>query len=446
MQKDNIKRAKNKKLYKIFSALIVLYCFYCYGLQPYFTWKTYDFGFWGIFNQLPIKALISICIIFVGLLIISSSLKKNSTMCAFALWLFISLSFGIIIAGKQSVFSFEWLIPMATSIYIMTPGEVKESTYIFFSNVFVLFLVIPILIYLLLYMGISVPYRELTSPENLKVGLGISYRIYPLASQWTASWNPSYYSLRLCGIYNEPGVVGTYCALLLCGDNFKLHKNWKNIILLIGGILSFSLAFYAITIIYFFCKAASTKWKNVIIIIIIIIIYLVFINMRFENPSITRFQKRLLITSEGFSGNNRTNSIYDSIYNDFLNCGFFTVLFGKGSGAIEKILTSQGVDGASYKNIIYNYGYIGFLNQLLWLLILTIQMCKSQKYKIKKFYFTMFLIYCANMYQRPSMFAMQYLIILLGSDYLFLNGLERNQYYKNDHNKKLEKLYPNLSD
>ncbi len=422
IRKVNFKKAPHT----ILSVLIVLYCFYSYGLQPYFTWKTYDIGLWGIINQLPIRAIISVGIIVLGLLFFFDKSKIDSKMILFAVWLFISSSLGIFLAGEQFIFSFEWLIPISTAIYVMLPRSIKVKSYIYFTNAFVVLLIVPIIIYFLVHIGISIPYTTIISPEDLKASSGIYYRIYPLASQWMGQWSTAYYSLRMCGIYNEPGVVGTFCALLLCGDNFRLKNNYKNIILLVGGILSFSLAFYAIILVYFFCKVASIKQKYALMIIIFILAYVVFLNIHFDNYAITRFQERLQFTSTGLSGNNRTNAAYDSIFNRFFEQDIITILLGKGNGAIEGIMVDQIVDGASYKNLIYDFGILGFLGQIVWLFGIVKIMCKNKNRNIKVFCFAMFFIYCANMYQRPSMYAIQYLIVFFGAIILSSEGKTRD--------------------
>lgn len=47
---------------------------------------------------------------------------------------------------------------------------------------------------------------------------------------------------RLCGMFDEPGTIGTISALLLAARAFEIRR-WQAIVLWIAGILSFSLAF-----------------------------------------------------------------------------------------------------------------------------------------------------------------------------------------------------------
>ena len=48
---------------------------------------------------------------------------------------------------------------------------------------------------------------------------------------------------RFCGLFDEPGAIGTYSLLILYIENFNFKK-WYNVIYLIAGAASFSLFFY----------------------------------------------------------------------------------------------------------------------------------------------------------------------------------------------------------
>ena len=65
----------------------------------------------------------------------------------------------------------------------------------------------------------------------------------------------------MCGIFNEPGWLGTTIGLMLCYEEFEFKKisNW---ILLIAGLLTYSLAFIIIMIIGFVMRNIDKikKW------------------------------------------------------------------------------------------------------------------------------------------------------------------------------------------
>ena len=415
---------KKIKLTSIFILSVVLYCFFTYDLRPYFFWDTYNSGAFRIINMLPLRSMVGLMVIFSGLLCFRKKTTRNMAICALVIPLIVGTS---LLINSKYMFSLNWLIPIATMIYVLSTSDVKEKSFVYFYNTFLALLIIPILVYILVHIGINVPYKLLDSQEDIKQATNVYYKIYPLACQWTDPWNEAYRALRLCGVYSEPGVVGTFCAMFLCSENFQLKNNWKNIIILIGGILSFSLAFYIVIFVYIFWRAVNTNWKYGFAIVLIIVLYFIFINISFDNPVISNFQSRLIINSSGLSGNNRTNTRYDVVFGSLGSNGLLDYIFGRGFGAIEDTLSANSVDGASYKNLIFNYGFVGFGLQIIWYFAISLLISSGKGKRARQFCLGMCLIMCANMYQRPTMFGFQYLVIMLGADYCFINGIKASK-------------------
>lgn len=397
--------------------LFTIYCFYSYGLLPFFAWKTVFGGRLGYIGDTPYRSAFGLLLVLISFLLFLKKKKLNKKMLLLALWCFISTSVNILTGGISHVFSFEWLLYLTFICFVLVSAETKKRAYRLFYNIFVYTLLAPIIIYILVHIGLDVPYIEAEAYESIKSYYGISYRIYPFASQWTQTYNPAYYALRMCGIYNEPGVVGTFSALFLCMEEYKIKGNWKNAVLLIGGIFSFSLGFYALTAIFFVCRLVSLKKNYIVLFLAMVIGYCVFINVPFSDNNLKRIQNRLTITSEGLGGDNRSNDRYERVYKEFKSEGFKVVLFGKGQSAMEEVLEDHNIDGCSYKNLIYNYGILGFINQIIWIIVFGLMMCMHRNRSSKIYVFTCIMVFLANLYQRPSMFALQYLLIFVGGLY-----------------------------
>lgn len=393
--------------------LVVLYCFYSYGLQSFFTWKTFANGIFSSIAGIPVRSILSLFIVLYGMFFIVNR-KHKKILFLFAIWI-LFIGFLILVAGGQKhIFSFEFLLYLVPVIFVLLPEDIQRSSYRVYYNVFVYSLIIPIIIYIFVHVGINIPYITLEAPEQLKTYNGIYYKLYPLAVQWNHNYNPLYYGMRMCGIYNEPGVVGTFSALLLCIEEYKFKGKWKNIILLIAGMFSFSIAFYLLTALFFTIQIISMNPKHIIVLLSIVLTYVVFINIPINNPSIARVQKRLTIAENGLVGNNRTNMMYDKVFNEFVEGNFIRVIFGNGASEIEDILEERNIDASTYKNLIYNYGILGFIGQILWILCYALYLSKNSKKSEKLYVFTFVLILFANMYQRPFMFSLQYYTILIG--------------------------------
>jgi len=63
---------------------------------------------------------------------------------------------------------------------------------------------------------------------------------------------------RLCGMFDEPGTVGTIAALSLAGCRYRIGS-WRNAILYTAGVMSFSLAFIALAAVGLIGRAILTK-------------------------------------------------------------------------------------------------------------------------------------------------------------------------------------------
>lgn len=219
-------------------------------------------------------------------------------------------------------------------------------------------------------------------------------------------------SLRLCGLFNEPGFLGTITALLLCIDNLNL-KHIGNWILFIAGIMSFSAAFVIIIVFYLIFNSIKNKKTLGIVICLLIIYFFVLPKMTFSNQNIATLVQRITWINNGFAGDNRSNVLIDEIFTQLWNTKY--IFFGHGGGYCSS-LNSGGV--ASFKTYIIDYGIVGFFIMYGLLFIYAIKKCKKN-WKAISFVVVFFL----SVYQRPSIFSPIYFILLLyGIDIIVMNG------------------------
>lgn len=106
---------------------------------------------------------------------------------------------------------------------------------------------------------------------------------------------------RFCAVFDEPGVVGTMCGLMIIAEKFKF-SDWRVLIILIAGFLSFSLYFYLILSIFLFFKS-STKYRILLIIIVLLLFAITSDNEIFYN----RIWGRLEFEDGKMLGNNRNS-------------------------------------------------------------------------------------------------------------------------------------------
>ncbi len=83
----------------------------------------------------------------------------------------------------------------------------------------------------------------------------------------------AYDYFRFYSVFDEPGVLGTLSALILLGNKYNF-KNWQNFVILLGGIFTYSMAFYILSIIgYIYTNVKSFKKSITSIFFILIVIF-----------------------------------------------------------------------------------------------------------------------------------------------------------------------------
>ena len=399
---------------KILGFLLVCFSFFSYELMPYFLWDVYDRGIWGFIHSLHPKIVISVLILIIFCFSLPGKISRSQILLT--IWAVLSLALSYIIAGPDIMFSTQWMVIIILAIYLFSSENVKVHTYNCFHTIFPLLLIIPIIVYFLVKIGVNVPVYNLESNEAVKNARGMYYQIYPFTAQWMGRWSKDYYALRFCGVFREPGVVGTFSALLLCAENFKLRWKWQNIVLIIAGIISFSFAVYGSTAIYFLIKLLKMDKKWVIAMLGLAALYVLFINVKIPVAALARFQDRLRFFG-GEVVDNRTNEDYEQVFKTLFNGNLLNLLLGNGYGSIETVLSEKLVDGASYKNLIYNYGILGFLGQIAWLFYSTAEFLNKRGSRWSFYCLSLVIVFLANMYQRPSYFGLHFLLILFGAFY-----------------------------
>lgn len=226
-----------------------------------------------------------------------------------------------------------------------------------------------------------------------------SYASYYVSNILALSFN-EYDLSRLCGLYNEPGLLGTICALLLAADNFK-HKG-TSFVLLFAGILTFSAAFWLLLVLFFALRAfinGSTRTKIVSACIILVFFYLV--NQSYDNIILENFFNRFRFEDGQLNGDDRIDSSLQMYWNATLK-DTHKLLWGYGS--YIKIESSS-----SIILWIVKHGIIGTLAFMLPLLIASFK--EINKNKVALVFVLMFII---SIYQRPQVFNAMFFVMLIG--------------------------------
>ena len=382
-------------------------------------WETYSK--WG---GVAYQFILCLNLIMAFVYLINQKLDyKKLFIAALFIVFFIFISFHTY--NNQINYGFGSIVLMLLIVLFLQINDIdQKEVFKVFSFIFML-AVIPAIIY---WIG-----EELL---NIKFSYGIIYPINSIKNSGGTLYKHFFGAIiainknyiidtpRLCGVFDEPGVIGTVAALLLVGDKLDLKKNKKNIIIFVAGVLSFSLTFFVLIVIYYTIKNITKSPKKIIIFAFTIITCLFLISTYgVKNELLNRYIfSRLEIQNGEISGNNRTSDSFDYIYNNFLNSGDLKdIFFGKGTDAANNNIWMIG--SSSYKKLIYDFGIIGSFYSLIFILcIIPIKYKEPNKDMI-----IFVLIFVFSIYQRPYVMNLQYLVILLGGIsnlYLTINEKE----------------------
>lgn len=229
-------------------------------------------------------------------------------------------------------------------------------------------------------MGIySVP---ATQPPT-KVASFLTYQISILGEVFPSNVDGIY---RYQGVFDEPGLMGTVCALLLCSRIY--YNNTQFLLLVIAGFASMSTAFILILAVYLF----FLKPFKAFVIYLPIGALLVLLTREIPMLGYLFYTKinNLLFKGESNRVSDTAAKFLENEKNE-LDAWYF--IFGKGYGYVS----SQKIDISSWQIIWVDSGVLG-----LFLLLLTFIFCALSK-RINIIYaIPFFMAFIASFTQRPG--------------------------------------------
>ena len=383
--------------------LLFLYALFLF-FNSYFiiTWSTFYNG--RFYFLVKIGPLLSA--VFLFLFVASSNQLKLRFNNRDFIVVFVAALFVIWVCffTVEMYFSIQYLVVAISILLLLKINDSDRKTILKYIIYIFVVCSLPSAIYFILYcFHIDIPHTVLLSPNEMKTRYGMSYLFYPLGLIITGYGLP-----RPCGLFDEPGYMGTVAARLYAAifqsKDLALRK-WKACLVIIG-ISSFSLAFYVL----FFARISihileKGYTKVVLLFPLLLAVYIVFININVSNPQMQIMQERLRISGGKLSGDTRTSKSFEEEFSRFLDGDKLVVLRGNG---IKAHVDNANMEGSSsYKAIIYDYGIMG-IGLLFFLLFLILNSSSFSKENMD-----FFIIYVLSMYQRPAIFSVLFIGLLV---------------------------------
>lgn len=329
---------------------------------------------------------------------------------------------GVVTVTQQPVNMAMLCIHLGLMLFALQDCITLRRVFLLTKTVFAISLIPAILVFLLIQIGVYPPSVSIAAGEGV-VAEARTYDLFLGVAVMIRSLGVTLLN-RLCGVFLEPGFVGTMGVFFLLGDKMTLKK-WQNIVILIACAFTFSLAFVLLLLSGILLrlvgnlKNKTTFLLSIILIFALIVGYFVFMSLPLdENTMLGELQARMEITDEGLAGDNRFGSSVWAVdaYEDFLKRDWKTRLFGYGQDPrlIPGTEVSIWMYVHSYKEYIFGFGFIGF-GLLLLALVYTFgekfwRNAAGRKWSI----FVLLAVFLISIYQRYMVANFHYYCVLFG--------------------------------
>lgn len=319
-----------------------------------------------------------ICTILVMLICVLNISRDRGTF-----WIFLCLAasyiWAVVFVDHSGIITL--LNFMTFAVIPITRKELVLKSYKAYRSILLVFFTLSIIVYVLWLFDLA-GVGEIIEPLNkLKTH---KYLKYPFM---VTSMDEE--SKRFRAIFDEPGVVGTICGLILVSEQMNMKKlgNW---VFLVAGLFSFSFYFYVAIIVGVVLFSTKLKFRWLIVPIFAVAL-IVSYNIPYMYEKVwSRFEWD---AEEGkFVGDNRNADDLTEHYESIVGTkDFFT---GEGSAVAKEYNNS-----ASLNLIIVKHGFIFVFLNLMGFAILSFREIRN-----KLLWITFFVFFVLTLYQRPGFY------------------------------------------
>ena len=304
---------------------------------------------------------------------------------------------------------FSFIGVLGIALFAFANNKEKYNCFWLFRSILVITSLLGIIGYIAYIVKLPIPYTT-TPLYNSVDGYYINYGFTILTFDYT--------SLRLDGFFNEPGYFGTILALTLIADNLNYRRK-SNIVMLLGGIFTLSLAFFIIIGMFLLINNIGRFTRLIGLLLSISLLFLLLSKTGlFSDAAIEKTLDRFVLEDGRLVGDNRSSSYLDNAYDKVISD---PNLWVSGYGERENLSVENTLSG---KSLVVLYGIGGTLFMLGSLLFCIIKTNKMSWYK-----WCFVICFFSSIYQRPSVFNLHYFLILFGG-LVYIDQMEKNKVYE----------------
>lgn len=338
--------------------------------------------------------LLNICIYFISLIVGGSFIPGDFVIMAFVGWAILTLN----VESRIKVFD----VFLYATISILTVSLIEFFIFAITGKGIV----------------IGITERKLMTSGNSQTFIQTLFNIIDINQDIP----------RFQSLYEESGSVGNVAILLLFLTGNKPRYRFAHIISWIAGIVSFSLGFYLLAVVY--VLGQNIKFWNLLLFAIVLAIFvrLPFLMERYDVLIQNRVQDRSIEEID-----DRTNDVLDAALDNSFHDG--TIWFGHGGVLPAYIQYESGVSGG--KPFVYKYGIVMTLFTLLFYIMAFLKTSSAYKMSYRKrLLFVIFFI--LSFYKSAVLF--QSYFVLMYFLYPHIEGLSdiNNNVFNSDSDKIIE--------
>lgn len=278
-------------------------------------------------------------------------------------------------------------------VFVALDGSTKLQIYALFRKLLFVISILGIICYVAYLLGVPLPHYRVDYYDSDRYTY-IYYYVSVLVEGDGL--------IRLCGLFNEPGYLGTILGLVLSLDIIFHKKALDSIVFFVAGLLTLSLAFFLTIICCYVLKQVRTPSRWIFVLSVVTFYLFILPNIHTGNNSIDHIIERVSINEEGkISGDNRSNLQLDFLLLQTLSSD--KVFWGNGMGYVK----SYEMNVSSFKTIIVDNGVICFVT--LYIIFMVFLLYRYRKHKET---YPFIIIFFINVYQRPNIYNIVFFVVL----------------------------------
>lgn len=219
---------------------------------------------------------------------------------------------------------------------------------------------------------------------------------------------------RFQSLADEPGRLGTLCGLLLFPVWRMKNLKFPFFVILFGGIITFSLAYYILLVI-FFVSSIRHSFKTAVLLFSFLAIAAYYLQDNLDYLILARFE-------ETENVDNRTSEVFDGYFERAIDNG--EIWFGLGKKKLRMIAEESDGGNAGGKVWILQYGIISFI---LVLFIYNLIYYKIYPKKLELYDWLFLLAFWLSFYQRQTVYIPTTMIAFFSMPFLRTLYLDHNK-------------------